>query len=157
MLTHDQLYQAVYDHFEAEMCRDVDAIIDTVTDDVEYHIKSPRYVDDPEPFGVTASAEGVRQLWINLYKTFSDYQIEIDDVLTWPERNEALAMVTITATPAEEFEGLPAGTPFTYSVAALCTYNEDAKMTRETIYGNMAIVTWGIRRMHEFLDETAGA
>ena len=78
-------------------------------------------------------------------------------MLTWPERNQVLALVTITATPAEEFEGLPAGVPFTYSVAALCDYDDDAKMTKETIYGNMAIVTWGIRRMHEFLAEQADA
>mgnify|MGYP006207912477 CR=1 FL=1 len=157
MLTHEQLYEAVVEHFDAEMGRDLDGIIDTVTPDVEYHVKSPRYVDDPVPFGVTASAEGVRGLWINLYETFSDYQIEIDDVLTWPERNQALALVTITATPAEDFEGLPAGVPYTYSVAALCDYDDNAKMTKETVYGNMAIVTWGIRRMHEFLAEKAAA
>ena len=63
MLTHEQLYEAVVEHFRAEMERDLDGIIDTVTPDVEYHVKSPRYVDDPEPFGVTASAEGVRGLW----------------------------------------------------------------------------------------------
>lgn len=151
MLTHEQLHDAVVAHFVAENSRSVDAIVDTVADDVEYHVKSPHYPDDPVPFGVTASAEGVRKLWTELYETFSSYDIHIDDVLTWPERNQALALVTITATPAREFEGLPAGRPFRYSVAALCDYDDDAKMTRETVYGNMAIVTWGIRRMHEFI------
>ena len=151
MLTHEQLREAVVEHFRAENSRSVDEIVATVHDDVEYVVKSPRYVDDPQPFGVTKSAGGVRDLWINLYKLFGSYEISIDDILTWPERNQALALVTIVATPTEEFEGLPAGKPFTYSVAALCDYADDGRMTRETVYGNMAIVTWGIRRMHEFL------
>lgn len=153
MLTHEQLKEAVIEHFVAENSRDVDAIVDTVADDVEYHVKSPHYPDDPVPFGVTASAEGVRRLWEDIYRTFSAYDIAIDDVLTWPERQQALALVTITATPAQEFEGLPARKPVRYSVAALCDYDDRGKMTRETVYGNMAIVTWGIRRMHEFLGD----
>ena len=157
MLTHDQLREAVMVHFEAEASRDVDAVVDTVADDVEYHVKSPHYPDDPVPFGVTASAEGVRRLWEDLYRIFSDYRIAIDDVLTWPERNQALALVTITATPAEDFQGLPAGHPIRYSVAALCAYDDSGKMTRETVYGNMAIVSWGIARMHEFLDERSAS
>ncbi len=154
MLTHEQLRDAVNEHFRAENSRDVDAIVASVTEDVEYHVKSPSYPDDVFPFGVTASAEGVRQLWTDLYETYSSYEISVDDVLTWPERNQALALVTILATPAEDFEGLPAGKPFTYSVAALCDYNDDAKMTRETVYGNFAIVTWGINRMRQFLAES---
>ncbi len=157
MLTHDELREAVVAHFVAENSRDVDAIVDTVAETVEYHVKSPHYPDDPVPFGVTASAAGVRKLWVDLYETFSSYQIDIDDVLTWPERQQALALVTITATPARSFEGLPAGRPFRYSVAALCDYDDTGKMTRETVYGNMAIVTWGIRRMHEFLATAAAA
>jgi predicted ester cyclase len=142
-------------HFVAEGSRDLDAIVATVTDTVEYHVKSPHYPDDPVPFGVTASAQGVRQLWDDLYRTFSAYQILIDDVLTWPERNQVLALVTITATPAGDFQGLPAGRPFRYSVAALCDYNEDGQMTKETVYGNMAIVSWGVQRMHAFLADQA--
>ena len=34
MLTHEQLYEAVVEHFDAEMGRDLDGIIDTVTPDV---------------------------------------------------------------------------------------------------------------------------
>lgn len=157
MLSHDQLRAAVTEHFEAEAGRDVDAVVATVADDVEYHVKSPHYPGDPVPFGVTASAAGVRKLWEDLYGLFSRYQIDIDDILTWPERNQALALVTITATPAAAFEGLPAGKPFRYSVAALCDYDDNGKMTREVVYGNMAIVTWGIRRMHEFLAEQGTA
>jgi hypothetical protein len=151
VLTSEQLRAAVEEHFRAENSRSVDAIIDTVTEDIEYHVKSPRYLDDTAPFGVTASAAGVRKLWTDLYETFSSYDITLDDVLTWPERNQALALVTIVATPAREFEGLPAGKPISYSVAALCDYDDAGKMTRETVYGNFAIVSWGIRRMREFL------
>jgi steroid delta-isomerase-like uncharacterized protein len=152
MLSAARLRELAEEHFVAENSRDVQAIVDTVADEVEYHVKSPSYPDDHEPFGVTSGADGVRHLWENMYETFTDYQIVLDDVLAWPERNQALALVTITATPKEEFEGLPAGRPFRYSVAALCDYDEDGKMTRETVYGNMAIVLWGIRRMRAFLD-----
>jgi hypothetical protein len=40
-------------------------------------------------------------------------------------------------------------------VAALCDYNEDGQMTKETVYGNMAIVSWGVQRMHAFLADQA--
>jgi steroid delta-isomerase-like uncharacterized protein len=152
MLSAERLREIVEEHFEAENSRDLQAIVDTVDDHVEYHVKSPSYPDDTTPFGVTSGAESVRRLWENLYETFTDYRIAVDDVLTYPERNQALALVTITATPKDEFEGLPAGKPFRYSVAALCDYNDDGLMTRETVYGNMAIVIWGLRRMREFLD-----
>ena len=153
MLSVERLRELAEEHFVAENNRNVQAIMDTVADDVEYHVKSPAYVDDHRPFGVTSGSDGVRRLWEDLYETFSDYQIVLDDVLAWPERNQALALVTITATPAKEFEGLPAGKPFTYSVAALCDYNDEGEMTRETVYGNLAIVIWGLRRMREHLDE----
>jgi predicted ester cyclase len=152
MLTAERLREIVEEHFAAENSRDVQAIVDTVDDHVEYHVKSPSYPDDSTPFGVTSGSDGVRKLWENMYDTFTDYRIVLDDVLTYPDRNQAFALVTITATPKEEFEGLPAGKPFRYSVAALCDYNDEGLMTRETVYGNMAIVIWGLRRMHQFLD-----
>lgn len=153
MLTTEELRRICVEHFEAENHRSVDEIIATVDDDVEYHVMSPRYPDDPEPFGVTAGAEAVRQMWVNLYRTFDPYVIEWDenDWMVDAARGQVFARVRITATPVESFEGLPAGKPVQYSVAALCDFNAEGKMTRETVYGNLAIVVWGIRRMREFL------
>lgn len=159
MLSADQLRAACVEHFIAENNRSVDEIISTVDDDVEYHVMSPRYPDDPEPFGVTAGAEAVRQMWVNLYEMFNPYIIEWDENewMVDSAKGQVFARVRITATPVNEFEGLPAGKPVQYNVAALCDFNDEGKMTRETVYGNLAIVIWGIRRMREFLAQSAGA
>lgn len=153
MLSADELRRVCVEHFEAENHRSVDEIIATVDDEVEYHVMSPRYPDDPKPFGVTAGAEAVRQMWVNLYRMFDPYVIEWDekDWMVDPARSQVFARVRITATPVQDFEGLPAGKPVQYNVAALCDFNSEGRMTRETVYGNLAIVFWGIKRMREFL------
>lgn len=153
MLSADELRRICVEHFEAENHRSVEEIIATVDEDVEYHVMAPRYPDDPQPFGVTAGAEAVRQMWVNLYRMFDPYVIEWDENewLVDAAKGQVFARVRITATPLNDFEGLPAGKPVQYNVAALCDFNDQGRMTRETIYGNLAIVLWGINRMREFL------
>ena len=153
MLTADDLRRICVEHFVAENNRSVEEIIATVDEDVEYHVMSPGYPDDPEPFGVTSGEAAVRQMWVNLYSMFDPYQIEWDESewMVDAAKGQVFARVMITATPLQNFEGLPAGKPFRYRVAALCDFNQEGRMTRETIYGNLAIVFWGINRMREFL------
>ena len=154
MLSADRLRELAAAHFAAENSRDLQAIRDTIHDDVDYYVKAPSYPDDPRPFGVLSGAAGYLKVWENLYAQFSDYSIALDDVLPWPERNQALTLVTITATPATDFEGLPAGRPIRYSVAALVDFNDEGDMTAETVYGNAFMLSQGLRRMREFADET---
>ena len=159
MLTAEELRRACAEHFEAENHRSVDEIIATVDDGVEYHVMAPRYPEDREPFGVTAGAQAVRRMWTDLYAMFDPYVIEWDegDWMVDASRGQVFARVRITATPVADFEGLPAGRPVQYDVAALCDFNAEGKMTRETVYGNLAIVFWGIRRMREFLKSGSAA
>lgn len=54
MLTAEELSRVCAERFEAENHRDVDEIIATLDDGVEYHVMSPSHLDGPEPLGVTA-------------------------------------------------------------------------------------------------------
>lgn len=54
MLTAEELSRVCAERFEAENHRDVDDIIATLDDGVEYHVMSPSHLDGPEPLGVTA-------------------------------------------------------------------------------------------------------
>jgi len=154
MLSADRLRELAEGHFAAENSRDLDAIRATIHDDVDYYVKAPSYPNDPRPFGVLSGADGYIKVWEDLYEQFADYSIHLDDVLPWPERNQALTLVTITATPAQEFEGLPAGRPIRYSVAALVDFNDEGEMTAETVYGNAFMLSRGLRRMREFAAES---
>jgi len=156
MLTADRLRDLAAEHFAAENSRDLDAIAATIHDDVDYVVKAPSYPDDPTPFGVLSGAASYLDVWRTLYTQFSDYSIHLDDILPWPERNQALTLVTITAIPASEFEGLPAGKPIRYSVAALVSFDDDGEMTAETVYGNAFMLSQGLRRMREYSDRPAG-
>lgn len=157
MLSAERLRELAEGHFAAENSRDLGAIRATIHDAVDYYVKAPSYPDDPRPFGVLSGAEGYLKVWEDLYAQFSDYSIHLDDILPWPERNQALALVTITATPATDFEGLPAGRPIRYSVAALVDFDDDGEMTAETVYGNAFMLSQGLRRMREFAAEQTGA
>jgi predicted ester cyclase len=158
MLSADRLRELAEGHFAAENSRDLEAIRATIHDDVDYYVKAPSYPDDPRPFGVLSGADGYIKVWEDLYEQFSDYSIQLDDVLPWPARNQALTLVTITATPARDFEGLPAGRAIRYSVAALVDFNDEGEMTAETVYGNAFMLSRGLRRMREYAAETeAGA
>lgn len=157
MLTHVQLKKALADHFDAERRRDVDSIVDTLAADAVYHVVGPHYPDDPLRQHATAEGrEAVRQLWVKYFRKFSSYQIECgeDDMLAWPERNIVFAQVQITATPAEDFEGFPAGKPFCYRTGALCHFDDSGRLTHETVFGSLGQVLMDFRRMREFLVET---
>lgn len=153
-LSAERLRDLAEQHFVAENSRDLQAIRDTIHEHVGYFVKAPSYPDDPRPFGVLSGAEGYLQVWETLYDTFSEYDILLDDVLPWPERMQALCIVTITATPARDFEGLPAGKPIRYTVAALVDFDEEGEMTAETVFGNAFMLSQGLRRMREFARES---
>lgn len=157
MLSEARLKQALIEHFDAELQRDVDWIRRTVAEDVEYHVIGPHYPDDPQTKAETASGrDAVGQLWENYYRKFSEYKIECteDDMLAFPERNLVFAHVRITATPAEDFEGFPAGKPFSYQTGALCEFDDSGEMVKETVFGSLGQVLMDLRRMREFLAET---
>jgi len=160
MLTPVQLKKALKEHFDAELARDVQWICDTVTEDAEYHVIGPCYPDDPVKKKATAQGrEAVRQLWINYFKNFSSYAIQCEEKDMFPlagENNENLifARVSITATPANDFEGFPAGKPFSYKTGALCTFDDHGKLTMETVFGSLGQVLMDFRRMREFLAES---
>lgn len=155
MLTEQELKTAARIHFEAEAARDVDMIADTVDDHVEYHVVSPFYPDDPRAEHKISGKQAVRDLWTGYYELFGHHHIECleDEMITFPEKGLVFCNVRITTTPSQDFEGFPAGKPFSYTVGAMCSYNEAGKMTSETVYGSMGKVLGGIRRMHDFLAE----
>jgi hypothetical protein len=156
MLSEAQLKRHLQDHFDAERARDVDWIVDTISEHAEYYVVGPHYPDDPVRKKATAEGrEAVRQLWINYFSKFSSYDIQCreEDMLAFPERNIVWAQVSITATPAQDFEGFPAGKPFCYRTAALCHFDDDGKLTKETVYGSLGQVLMDFRRMRDFLAE----
>ena len=158
MLTPEQLKRAVLEHLAAENARDVDAVLGTATDDVEYHVFGPHYPDDPHVNAVAAAGrEALRDFWERNYALFAGYLAECEDgdIIAVPDRNLAIATIRVTLTPARDFEGLPAGRPFrSYSVAEF-RFDAAGKLTRETIYGSLGFVLAGLRRMREFLAEEA--
>ncbi len=157
MLTPAQLKQALKEHFDAEAARDVDWICDTVTEDAEYHVIGPYYPDDPVKKKATAQGrEAVRQLWINYFDSFSSYTIKCDEADMFPiaDTNLIFARVSITATPKRDFEGFPAGKPFCYKTGALCEFNDQGKLSMETVFGSLGQVLFDFRRMREFLAES---
>ena len=157
MLSEAQLKKHLQDHFDAERQRAVDRIVDTISEDAEYHVVGPHYPDDPVRKKATAEGrEAVRELWINYFSKFSSYDIECseEDMLALPERNMVWAQVRITATPAVDFEGFPAGKPFCYRTAALCHFDDNGRLTNETVYGSLGQVLMDFRRMREFLAES---
>ena len=152
MLTQEQLRRAVKEHFAAENHRDVGEILDTASREIEYHVLGPHYPEDATITHVTASGyEELRQLWENYYRTFSSYQADCDDgeMIVIPERNLVFAQVRITATPAAEFEGLPAGRPFRSYSGAILEFDDHAKLIRETVYGSLGQIIMNLRRMRE--------
>jgi len=156
MLTSDQLKRAVLAHIEAENARDVDAVLDTTADRVEYHVYGPHYPDDPRVSMLAAAGhDELRRFWERTYELFSGYLAECEeaDITVVPDRNLAFAVFRVTLTPSREFEGLPAGRPFrSYSVASL-EFDDTGQLVRETIYGSIGFVLAGLRRMREFLAE----
>ncbi|MBO0880244.1 MAG: nuclear transport factor 2 family protein, partial [Mycobacterium sp.] len=130
---------------------DLSRIAATLSVDVRYTAQAPCYADDTDPFALTDGIPGYLQVWDNLGNWFSDYTLTINELLPVPAMNQAVTLATVVATPAVDFEGLPAGKPYTYPVAALMEFDEDGKMAAETAYGNFIMVGLALRRMREFI------
>jgi hypothetical protein len=157
MLTPAQLKKALKEHFDAEAARDVQWICDTVTEDCEYHVIGPWYPDDPLKKKAAAQGrEAVRQLWIKYFSNFSSYKIECPEEEMFPiaDSNLIFARVSITATPVNAIGDFPAGKPFCYRTGALCEFNDQGKMTMETVFGSLGQVLIDFDRMREFLAES---
>jgi hypothetical protein len=160
MLDDKRLKSLLREHFDAEAARDVQWIKKTVAQDCEYEVIGPYYPDDPVKKAKNAEGrEAVGQLWENYFRKFRSYQIECgeESMYTWPEQGLVFAKVSITAIPAEDFEGFPAGKPFCYRTGALCWFNELGEMTKEMVFGSLGQVLLDLRRMHDFLAESATA
>jgi hypothetical protein len=157
LLTEQKLKQLMREHFDAEQQRDIQWIKDTVSHDCEYNVIGPFYPDDPVKKSKTADGrEAVGKLWENYFRKFASYQIDCgeDDMIAIPEQGLVMAQVRITATPAIDFEGFPAGKPFRYETGALCWFNDEGEMTREKVYGSLGQVLMDLRRMRDFLAES---
>ena len=157
MLTEQRLKQLLREHFDAEAARDVTWIKNTVSADCEYEVIGPYYPDDPVKKAKTAEGrEAVGLLWENYFRKFSSYQIECGDadMLAWPEQGLVFSKVSITATPAEDFEGFPAGKPFCYRTGALCWFDDSGAMTKEMVFGSLGQVLMDLRRMRDFLAQS---
>ena len=73
MLTEKQLKKALHEHFEAERARDVDWIVNTAADGVEYYVVGPHYPDDPVRAKATAEGkQALRELWVKYFSKFSN-------------------------------------------------------------------------------------
>lgn len=157
MLSIEQLKKATLEHFEAESALDVDWVCDTVTDGAEYEVVAPFYADDPQRMGVaTEGRSAVRALWSGALQRFARYQIECreEELVLIPERNTVFAQVRIAVTPKEDFEGFPAGRPISYKTGALCVFDDNGKLAKETVFGSMPTVLLGLRRMRDFLAQS---
>lgn len=160
MLDDKRLKRLLRDHFDAEAARDVPWIKNTVSQDCEYEVIGPYYPDDPVKKAKNAEGrEAVGQLWENYFRKFQSYHIKCgeENMNTWPEEGLVFARVSITATPAEDFEGFPAGKPFCYRTFALCWFNDQGEMTKEMVYGSMGQILFDLRRMHDHLAESTSA
>ncbi len=154
MLSAEQLKKATLEHFEAEAQLDVDWVCDTVSEHAEYEVVAPFYADDPQRKGISTEGKAaVRELWQGALERFSTYAIECreDEILIIPERNTVFAQVRISVTPANDFEGFPAGKPLSYKTGALCVFDDTGKLIKETVFGSMPTVLLGLRRMRDFL------
>ena len=156
-LTREQLEHAVWEHMRAESERDMDFLRHQLVEDVDYIIKTPAHPDDPTPYGHFVGSETYVAMWERLHTVFSSYEIEIEDVIVLPERSAAFVRLEITAVPIEEWNGLPAGEPVRWWPAAICEFDENANMTRETVWGSMPPFLAGYARMLEFHAERAAA
>lgn len=152
-LTAEQLEGTVREHIRAESAFDLAALRDTLHDHVAYELKVPRYPDDPEPYGCFEGADVYLDMWRYLHEVFSSYDIDLEGVTVNPERGLVWVQIKATAVPVQEWHGLPAGKPLQWFAAAACTFDDDALMTRETVYGSFPPTLLGYLRMREFLSQ----
>lgn len=159
MLTEQQLKAAAKKHFDAEDARDLDLIVETVSEDVEYLVREPYYPDDDQAITRRFGQGAVRDLWSGYYDRFDSIKIECleEEMVAFPERGLVFCHVKILATPNQDFFGFPAGKAIRSMVGAMCQFNDEGKMTSETVYGDMGAVLNGVARMREYLKETGAA
>lgn len=153
-ITRDELEAAVREHMVAEAVRDLDRLRGTLDEDVEYVIRTPAYPDDPTPYGHFTGADTYIAMWEHLYELFETYEIELLDVAADPERGEAFCRLQITATPKEEWYGLPAGKPIRWWPAAVCAFDDSGTMLSETVFGSFPPILAGFDRMKAYVVET---
>ena len=155
-LTRDEILEAVNEHMRAESERDMGFLRHQLEEDVDYVIKSPCHPDDPTPFGHFVGSETYISMWDALHEIFSRYAIEIEDTIVLEERQAAFVRLRITATPKEDWNGLPAGEPICWFPAAICEFTDDGHMLRETVWGSLPPTLAGYHRTQAFHAERAG-
>jgi hypothetical protein len=148
---------AVDEHMRAESERDMGFLRHQLVDDVDYVIKSPCHPNDPTPYGHFVGSATYIDMWDRLHEIFSRYAIEIEDTIVLEERQAAFVRLRITATPREEWNGLPAGEPVCWFPAAICEFDDRGHMTRETVWGSLPPILAGYGRTREFHTERGTA
>ena len=148
-LTREALEAAIREHVDAEATRDLETLRSTLDDDVAYEIKTVGNPNLGEVYGTFMGADTYIAMWERLYTIFASYEIEIEDVLGLPELQAGLVRIQATATPFEEWRGLPAGEPVRWWAAALCFFDEGGRMTRETVYGSFPPIMDGYDKLLE--------
>ena len=150
MLDRVKLEQVVREHIRTEGVQDLEGLRNTLHENVEYGIKAPAYPDDPTPYGSFRGAETYLDMWRNLHKIFSSYEIELQKVHIPEGTNEAWLTIQATAVPREDYHGLPKNKPMCWWAAAICEFDDDFRMTRETVYGSFPPTVAGWLRMKAF-------
>ena len=149
-LTRQKIEQMVREHVRAEGEQDYDALRATLLKDVEYEIKTPAYPDDPTPYGHFTGDDTYIAMWRRLFEIFVSYDIVVEDVLVDEPGKKAWVTIKATAVPREDFHGLPKGKSMTWWSAAMCFFDDEGRMTKETVYGSFPPVMAGFLRMKEF-------
>jgi hypothetical protein len=149
-LSRDEILQAVQEHMRAESERDMGFLRHQLVEDVDYDIRTMAHPDDPTPYGHFTGSETYISMWDRLHEIFSSYAIEIEDTIVLEERSAAFVRLQITAVPREEWNGLPAGEPVRWWPVAICDFDDNGNMTRETVWGSAPPFLAGYQRMLEF-------
>jgi len=155
-LRREQIEDAVREHMRAESERDMGFLRHQLVEDVDYDIRTMSHPDDPTPYGHFRGSETYIGMWDALHEIFSSYTIEIEDTIVLEERSAAFVRLQITAVPYEEWNGLPAGEPVRWWPCAICEFDDNSEMTRETVWGSAPPFLAGYQRMLEYQRELRG-
>ena len=150
-VTRKQLEHIMREHVRSEGEQDYEVLRGTLHPDVEYEVKAPSYPDDPSPYGKFQSADVYIEMWKRLYRMFASYKIEVEDLQIDDSCKRAWVRIKATAIPHEEWNGLPRGKPMCWWSAAQCDFDDEGRMTKETVYGSFPPVMAGYLRMKEFV------
>jgi hypothetical protein len=150
------LRDAVLEHMRAEAERDMDALRQQLDENVDYLIRTPAHPDDPTPHGHFVGKETYIAMWERLYRIFERYEIAVLDLFVDPRHGRAFIELQITATPFEEWLGLPAGQPVRWWPSAICTFDQAGRMLSETVFGSFPPIMDGYARAVTYNVERAG-